>query len=290
MPTKFAKKTSKSSLTTVQSCISTKTSATDESDFTSRSRAGSVPNASNAVSSTRTSKPATKPKYSRPPSPPSLYSSFEFEGPIKKPQPLWLNPKKGRANIKVQSGDAGARQLKLSDKDKEVQPVPDEISLVSFRARSSTVSSASSSPPSTICFAYLPRDNEQLATASRHSYDDIFMDAASNSPERGNSATTDDLQSITVSEKSDSTSRLDTPLPVNSVIPSSQLRQRNFDKLTRTLGENVPAELVFKQARSQEIDRETKKIGWVPGGKLQISFPNSGSSISLSQTLKTPRS
>src|SRR5882762_6931668 len=83
-------------VTTIQTSTPS-TSKSDGQNVDTKSDAASS-KASNAPSSlshtysvtTRYSSSLLKSKHSRPPSPPSVYASFGYEGPIKNPRPLLL--------------------------------------------------------------------------------------------------------------------------------------------------------------------------------------------------------
>ena len=213
----------------------------------SKSNATDGPNTSTISLKSRTSNSMSKSKHSRPPSPPSMYSSFGFVGPIKKPPPLYLDPKKQRP--KLQSKDSDVQRVK-SKKGKGVQPIVGKVFVFPAKSSGESIETTNRGPLANIATIFPPEILVHSA-AQRHA------------PSGGTSSipTATDSQNIAGPEPSDSTGGSETPVtPRRRVFSDNQLR-RNFEKLTRTLGENVPAELVFRPSRGRET-KDDEEVDW----------------------------
>lgn len=237
----------------------------------SRSNSASVGAAQSRASSYSTmSRASTKP---RPPSPPPVYASFGFEGPVKKTsRPLPLDPKKqkaraakneamGRTVRQVKSKDQCASRFQ-GDEDPEliIYPVSDTSS------RAPTVASFSSDDVSHSS----RRGKASLRIATPESPVDSIASRSSDWPtwngQSGRRArlsrvddAEDESQTVTISARPISMLP-ETPMTpftkeLMKVTSEGELRQRNKDKLARTFGEKVPEDLL----RRRQCEENEKK-------------------------------
>lgn len=229
-----------------------------------------------------------------PPSPTPVYASFGFEDPVKKPsRPLPLDPKKQKAKgtTKKEFKWRSVRSVKSSDQrtlisgsewDPKLTMYP--VSDISSRPAGTVASSSSDDVPNSLL-----RGNANLNVATpKYSVDGIVFRSNDWTVRNGQSSRWarlsrvddegDDVQIVTTSSRPLSTASLDetpmTPFTKELLkVPSvGELRQRNKNKLARTLGEDVPEDLL----RRWYYEEDKKGYGGVeetPRGKLDKMAP-----------------
>jgi hypothetical protein len=249
-------------------------------------------------------------KYSRPPSPPSVYASFGYGGPIKNPRPLLLD-----AGMQLFGGwkkYGGSSRSKDNKTDIETHhPLLVESSSPSSHTHTSAISSARPSTASSTRSGCSIESNGQttenlssvdddkpgsiVSSADRVQYQE-YRDSGDNSPLANSSpadTTTGEAQYITAAHEP--VSAPETPsTPQTAIISEGELRRRKLERLYRTLGESVPPELVFREA---ELKRNMQGRGrsWddndiLKAPRVRWNTPAEQKDISMSTSAPSSRS
>jgi hypothetical protein len=249
-----------------------------ESNAVSTSRAsGRISSSSRSHRApSRSSTTSSKFKYSRPPSPPPMYASFDYEGPIKKPRPLVLDPKKQRARSK----DKAKSSKKYQPSVVGTSPLPSPAS------PSATQSAHPSIPSSTLSIIAagggIPKTD--ISGPARDEFMNNTSPVASDEPQKHTEAEDDgqpasssdaiiDFQSIPSTDTLPDTP--DTP-----GFSEYELRRRKVQKLYRTLGESVPLELVFRDTDWNKKSKAGSEIAGAPNVEWQTPEKQTHSSLS----------
>ncbi|KAF7979878.1 hypothetical protein HWV62_40657 [Athelia sp. TMB] len=164
-----------------------------------------------------------------PPSPPVLYASFGFEGPIKKPRPLPMRPPQKPANERAAPSPYASTSTTSSSPQTLALSLDTFSEVSSFRAGS-------------------PTDTTMQASPLEFTASPLALSPRADDPSRTG---TDDADFLAMDDDSDSDGDSDETPPASASAREFQ-RTRNMRKLARMLGESV-TDLAFQSARVQEI-------------------------------------